>query len=355
MSALDRAAAAVASCVLSLLLAVSLCAQDQVVTLKGEVIAGKIISDDGHVIQIKTESQVVKLGYGKLSVETIYHLRSGRAKPDNGFSQLELANWCRDHGLFDDARQHYQMAVDAKPDLEGMVKEQMGLLRVYAVRHLMTEARKLNDKGEFTEAEKVLAQVVKEFPHEHESDAARVMLEQIARNPKAKGSPVILNAQIMGLETHRQYEKASHHLDAATHMNQKGLAATKYQDQALHFFHEAIGQAKRGLNEAKRIDKKAVARSEVADEIAKLEQDLTEQIVQGHLHSADMWLTAGSFNKALQEANAVLAIDPQNAEAKGFAGRIAEAKADGGTWGWGYGRGRWAGHRPAARRGRGRR
>lgn len=333
--------------------------QDQVVTLKGEVIKGKIVDDDGHRVQIKPEGDgaMITLSYTKLSVDTLYVLKAAKVQKDNGFSQLDFANWCRDHGLFDDARHHYQAAVDAKADLEPIVKEQMGLLRVYAVRDLMKEARELQGKGDMVGAEKIIVRVVKEFPNEREADAARVMLEHIARSPKAKGSPAVLNAQIMGIETHRQYEKASHHLDAATHMIQRGLAATKYQSQAIHFFEQAISEAGHGLKEAQQIDKKAVQHSEVSAEIEKLEQGLGEQIIQAHLHTADMWFMASSFNKANEEAQKVLAIDPDNAEAKNLQTRIQDAKADGGTWGWGEGSGRWAGHRRggARRGGRGRR
>jgi tetratricopeptide (TPR) repeat protein len=293
---------------------------------KSGKLRGEVIEDDGESIRFRTDDgRVASYAYAELDQRVVYLLLKGRTNKEDGASELRLANFANEIGLYAHARRHYGYAAAADPSLEGEVEKGLARLRSNAARSQMDQASAALSAGDDGEARKHLLNVVREFPGEAAAGEALAMLNTL--NVEQLGPEKAALLESAGPEAWAEVEPAARLFDSAVEKNQQALSSGNRST-----FRSALADCERARKELGRA--RRAAASELVD---ASERQVIELEVEIHLNVASLEVTAGNHEKALASVNAALALDPENENARQQRARIESARD---SYGEGYERGR---------------
>ena len=274
-------------------------------------------TDDGR-------EQTFKLD--QLDQRSVYMLNNGQVPKDSGEGQLHLANFARDIGLYAHAGRHYDDAEKADPSLKPEIDKQRAVARSLAADYCLKTAQAAIAKNNFTEAERYLNVMVQKLPDEPLTEQARAILDQ--------RYAVEHNARDDQLEQQHaellqgDLKKGKGLYDRMIARTKDGLMA-KNSGEAVKIWKSALADGEDVLKEIDRLEKKYADDSKVQDGAAKYRKLTTDQMIELHLHIATNYTISTSYNEALRQANAALALDPNNANALAQRARIEQAATEG--------------------------
>ncbi len=118
----------------------------------------------------------------------------------------------------------------------------------------------------------------------------------------------------------------------------KGLVGTSNQSKSLRDFNGAAKDFQWAMKKIQKEQRKSSnALGVLSGELRRLEQRARQGYIDAHLNAGSIYLGRSSLNKARNNVNAILAVDPKNGRAISMRGRIEIAGNTGWGWGAGYG------------------
>jgi len=264
-----------------------------------------------------------------LDGRSAYLVNRSIAPQDDAERQLAVANFARDVELFAHSNRHYEYALKAadasfKPQVE---REQATMFQ-RAAAWGMARAEAALKKGDSKEAEKWLQKIIKKLPDEPQAAQAATMLDGIydevhgARDDHLEtASPQLLTTDLA---------KGKKYYDSMLEKNKSGLLQ-KSNSRSKRDYNSAIKDGKKALKEIEKVAKKRtdVSSQNTLDGYHKL---VTDQIIEIHMNIASQLLAQSSFNAAMKEVNAALALDSKSSAALSMRARVENASSRGIGW-----------------------
>jgi hypothetical protein len=136
----------------------------------------------------------------------------------------------------------------------------------------------------------------------------------------------------------KELAPARRRYDRAVEENRKGMLASAGSSRATKHFEKAVDEGERGRKILKRSIKQNQGMAGFDEAAGSLDVQLVDVMVTANLNLAGLAMIKSSFNKALNQVNQALVLDPASAEARSMKSRIENAAANSG---WGNGWGGW--------------
>ena len=316
-------------------------------TNSGKTYQGTILGDDGSQLEFRTtDGMTLKLPHDSLTLMTRYRLRRD-ATPDDADAQFELARWCVDQTLYEEARRHYKAALAKDPSLEERVKAQVDAARAQAGAELLARAKALQADGRDAEARAVLGTIVKELPQRHEAQEAAKLLAEDAHERKQSAlspAPSTGDTAADGSRAKRpdgsDFSDATrtlfarvieHYHDMLDH-TRDGLLESS-QSRSIDLYEKALKDGERAGKEADKLRphqaQSPEQQQEVLDALVIVDQNLQSAEVEARLHLADAYMMRKSYNDAARVIDTGLAAYPDDQELRAAKQRVTAAASDG--------------------------
>ncbi|HRT93137.1 MAG TPA: hypothetical protein P5532_01855, partial [Planctomycetota bacterium] len=152
-----------------------------VVRLKnGNVLEGKIIAETSKELRIRTASaseltvprdQVAEIEKGEAPFE-IYKKRAAALKEDDAAGHHALADYCLEHRLLPEAIAELRRVLELEKDNPAALAKLRPLLDQRA-QPLLGQAKRLQEQGQFEEAEEPLIAILEQYPDSSFAAAAQ--------------------------------------------------------------------------------------------------------------------------------------------------------------------------------------
>ena len=94
-----------------------------------------------------TDGELRRLHMDELDGRSVYHVVRSKVAKDDGPSQLKLANYARDIGLYAHSARHYRYAREASPELAPQIDVEMATMKGLAARWAMDRAEEAAKDG----------------------------------------------------------------------------------------------------------------------------------------------------------------------------------------------------------------
>lgn len=304
-------------------------AQEKIKLKTGKVVSGRATAYDSktEVLSFRTDDgKDMKYPMSELDSRSVYLVYSSVIPKDNAKGQLQLANFARDAGLYAHARRRYEYAEQADPGLKAEIEKERAVTRKRAADYCLANAKAAQTKGDAKEAQKWLALLLEKLPNEPQAAEAAAMVEaSYAREANARDDALEKEHEEL---LQKDLKKGKERYDSMIERTQKGLTA-RNASQSEKLWKSAIDDGEVVLKEIEKIAKKYPDDQRIQDGAAKYRQLTVEQMVEVHLHLASQYTTSTSLKAAMKEANAALALDPQNGQALAARARIEQASNEG--------------------------
>ncbi|MFN0241766.1 MAG: hypothetical protein ACKVWV_02655 [Planctomycetota bacterium] len=319
----------VATLLLLVGLAAPLQAAEHIKLKNGTVLSGRATAYDSQKksLTFRTDSgEVQNYTLDQLDEQSVYYVNASLVAKDSGKGQLQLANLARDIGLYAHAARRYGYAEKADPTLKSQVEQERVLLRSQAADYCMKNARDAVGKNDIKGAEKWLTLLIEKLPNEPQADEAAALLEKhYAKERDARDDAL---ERDLSAQLEQDLKKGKQHYDRMITRTKDGLTA-KNSGKSASLWKSAIDDGQVVLKELDRLAKKYPSDPKVQDGVPKYRKLTIDQMVDAHLHLASNYTIKSSLNKALEETNAALALDPENAQAVAQRARIEQAASEG--------------------------
>jgi tetratricopeptide (TPR) repeat protein len=266
----------------------------------------------------------------ELDSRSAYRVLKSQVAKDNGPGQLQLANFARDIELFAHAVRHYGYAEKADLALKDQVEAELVTLRSRAAKWAMNQAQECKQKGDIKGAEKWLEKIITKLPEEPAAAEAQKLIDDYyARVHTERTQAAEAEAQDL-LRSELAGAKKSY--DSMLAKNQKALKEPRGGSPSVKGWESAIKDGEKALD---KLDMFIKANPGVQTEaLGQYRSAIVEHLSEIYLHLANHWATRTSYNKALVQVNAVLAMDSKNEQALSMRNRIQDAASRGLRWLW---------------------
>jgi hypothetical protein len=317
---------------LLLVAAVPASAQDEYIKLKsGRVLKGRATAydSDKKVLSFRTaEGQEGTYPLDQLDERSVYLVHSSLVPRDSGRGQLQLANFARDAQLYKHAARRYGYALEADPSLAAEVEKERARTRKEAADYCLENAREAQSKGRTKEAEEWLTTLLQKLPDEPQAaEAARILEQSYTAERDARDDQLELeHAELIKGDL----KQAKERYDRMFERTQDGLTARSAKSVSL--WEGALDDGEFCLKELAKAEKKYSDDARVQEGAAKYRQLIADQMVEIHLHLASHYTMKSSYDKAMKEANAALAIDSKSQAALAQRARNEQASSEGLDW-----------------------
>ena len=303
----------------------------------GSYVRGILRSDDGLSIRLQLSNGTEQtLTYDQLAPRSVYRLLKGRVSKDDGEGLMELGNYTRDHGLYAYSKRHYQEALRADPQLKDQLEEEVAKLRDIASSDLLRRAQEALREGDVREAEKQLSRILTELPDEPSAETARAIMGDLAAQAEATRVASERDSSTDGSEIQKLLKGPQRRYERAVEENRKGMLASAGSSRATKHFEKAVSEGGRGRQQVETVLKKKSDMTGMLEAAGSLDNKLKDVMVTANLNLAGISMSRSSFNKATDQVNQALLLEPNNADAHSLKARIQDASARSGIGnGWG--------------------
>jgi hypothetical protein len=309
-------------------LAVPSAAQETIKLKNGKVVSGRATKydDEKKVLSFRTDAgQNVDYSMDDLDARSVYLVYSSVVPKENAKGQLQLANFARDAGLYKHAARRYGYA-EQDASLKPEVEKQRAELRRLAADYCLAQARTAQLKGDAKESQKWLSLLLEKLPNEPQAaEAAKMVQESYVREASARHEEAVKD-NTEKLQNDLKKGKAAY--DSMVERTRDGLTA-RNTSQASNLWRSALKDGDVVLKEIDRIVKKYPDDLKVQDGANRYRELTLDQMVEVHLHLASQYTTRSSLNDAMKEANAALALRPNDPQALAARARIEQAANEG--------------------------
>ncbi len=309
-------------------LAASSAAQENIKLKSGTVVNGRATAYDpkNEVLSFRTaDGQDKKYTMAELDGRSVYLVYSSVVPQENAKGQLQLANFARDAGLYQHAARRYGYA-EKDPSLKADVEAARVVLRQRAADSCMTNAKAAQAKGDAKEAQKWLSLILEKLPNEPQATEAAAMVQvDYAREANARDDALEKDHAELLQSDLKKGKKA---YDTMIERTRDGLTARNASASA-NLWKNALSEGDVVLKELDRLAKKYPDDAKVQDGAKKYRQLTIEQMVEVHMHMASQYTARSSFNEAMKEVNAALALSPQNEQVLAQRARIEQSANEG--------------------------
>jgi len=309
-------------------LAAPLAASETIKLKSGAVVKGRATAYDSEkeVLSYHTDDgKDVRYTMDQLDSRSVYLVYASVIPKDNAKGQLQLANFARDAGLYEHAARRYGYAAE-DPQYKEQVEKERIVLRNKAADYCLQNARAAQGKGDAKEAQKWLSIVTTRLPDSPQAAEASALLDQtFAREANARDDELEQKYESL---LQKDLKRGKQKYDDMLELTRKGLTA-RNSSQAENHWENAIQDGEDVLKEIDKLLKKYSDDERVVEGASRYRDLTVQQLVELHLHLASSYTTSSSFKKATKEANAALALDPQNAQALSQRARIEQAANEG--------------------------
>jgi tetratricopeptide (TPR) repeat protein len=284
----------------------------------------------GEAVSFDDATQTLRLKLDELDKRSVYLVNYSKVPKDDAAKQIRIGNLARDTELFARALQHYGLAEKADPSKKADIDAERAKLRQQAAAFGMRLAKAELAKGNKAEAEKWLVKIVEKVPDEPQAAEAQAMLEESYSKVRAEKEATASAKASDQLKKDLQPGKKAY--DSMVDKTKKGLTAKSSSGTATSSWEGALTDGKKVVSELDKLEKKYPDAS-TRETLAGYRAIVEKQIIEVHMHLASVWTTRSSYNKALDECNKALAIDPQNETALATRARVEQAASERG-WIW---------------------
>lgn len=174
-----------------------------IITLKDstKVIIGKVIKETETDLIVKEKgggiSQFPKAWVKKIkkseipkdelyTVRDIYFQRLEKVLPDDADGQLELGLWCFSNQLLEFSEVHLKLAVSLNPKLNKDVEKKLTIIENLKTEKMLMDAQSLAKSGNFLTAERIIFNLLTDYPDSGHTCLAEDLLVKIWGEKKAK-------------------------------------------------------------------------------------------------------------------------------------------------------------------------
>jgi tetratricopeptide (TPR) repeat protein len=297
-------------------------------TLKGYATAYDAAA---QVLSFHTEDgRDLKLELAELNTLSVYQVTQSTIPKDDAKAQIQLANYARDTGLFAHALRHYGYAEKADPSLKDEIEKERANLRRKAAGFALDNARTALQKRDTDGAKKWLTKIVETLPGEPQAAEASALLTEIVS--REKPATKLPRESSLATDLESDLGKANGYYEQMKEKTNRGLTSAGSAN-ATNAWQSALDDGERGMREIEKLEKRYTD-SQSREVLSRYRKLFVDQIVELRLHRASVWTTRSSYNKALEEVNQALALDPRNRDVLAARARIEEASSRG--FGWWY-------------------
>ena len=331
-----------------LVAATSLAAQVTLETNSGSTYTGTIVSVDATSVEMTAEGQAIKLPLESLTQVSQYRVKSSQT-PADAKSQCDLAEWCVDKTLYEEARNHFRKALAADASMSEAINAKVVVARKKAANELLARAKSLQATKP-GEARRLLSAIVQELPLEDAAKEARQLLaaETAARkarpldsDPKSKGgdggeapadAPKRDSGEPFSAETYKLFEPIIESYKKMLDATQEGLV--KGDTSGLKEFESALKEGEKIRKANEKLRPQAKDNDEIAEAVARVDSKLEEADVDVRLNMVDSYLLRTSYNQAADVVKEGMAMYPKNESLRSAMGRVTAASSDNGGGDW---------------------
>ncbi len=318
---------------------------DRVETNAGKLYEGTIVSDDGETVEFRTRAgMTLTLPYDSLTLKTRYRLRRDRT-PDDADAQADLADWCVDQTLYEDAERHYRAALAADATKSDEINARIARARTKAANELLERAKSMQASNLKDDARMVLTTIVKELPLEPAAKEAAALLagdnedrkqSAFARRAElSRGAPagelppegereVRASGEPFSEAAYQTFGQVIEHYRSMLDNTHEGLVDGN-QSGAIKSFEKALKDGDKARKEVEEIRPRGAGDEEIAEALALVDGKLEEAIVECRIHLADAYMLRESYNQAAEAVNKGLAEYPQNPRLRSAKDRLTMA------------------------------
>ncbi len=339
-------------------------AQDSLEALSGRTYEGKVISNDGTSVEIRTnEGATLKFPIEGLTLKTQYRLKLAETPADTK-SRLDLADWCVGKTLYIEARTLFRKALASDEAMADEINARLDAARTTAATELLARAKSLSASGNSQEARRILSAMVQELPDEEASKEASQMLadetaqrEQSAlarKSARAAGSssaggepgagstvPLKEDGQPFSDATRALFQPVIDSYKRLLGATQTGLR--KGGSSGIDDFEKALKEGDKIRKMAEKLQPQTANNDEVVEALALVDSKLEEAVVDVRINLVDNYLIRSSYKQAADVVQAGLAEYPKNESLRGAMNRVTAATSDDSGGGWIVGGGRLRG------------
>lgn len=324
-------------------------AQDTVlVTESGQSYTGKVLSNDGTTVEIETTTgATMKLPLARLTPKSQYRLRRADTAPERE-AHLELAEWCVDNVLYDEAKASFRKALEFDPVMTDEIEARVAAAKTKAADEVLARAKGLQESGKPAEARQLLSRLVQDLPDEDASQEAKELLaaetgkrkqDALSRTKaaptgdgaadaphKADGEPFSDATRSLFEPIIASYRKM---LDDTHDGLVKGGSA------GIKEFEKALDEGEKIRKAADKLRPRAADDTEIAEALALVDTKLEDADVDARINLADNYMLRTSYDDAAQAVRLGLAAYPDNARLRQAMNQVTAASADNSGGGWG--------------------
>ncbi len=318
-----------AALALLLLLGAPLAATEHVKLKDGTVLKGRATAYDSQkkVLSFRSDDgQERQYTLDQLDQRSVYMVSASVVSKESGRGQLQLANYARDIGLYAHAGRRYEYAEKADPSLAEEVARERALGRKLAAEYCMKNAQEAVAQNKIADAEYWLSLLVQKLPNEPQAEQAAALLEQHYLKERNARDDQLESKHADLLE--KDLRKGKELYDRMIERTRDGLTA-RSESKAAKLFEGALDDGKAVLKEIDRVVKKYPDDVRIQEGADKYRALTIAQMVDAHLHLASQYTVHSSYQNALAETNAALALDPRNEHALSQRARIEYASSEG--------------------------
>jgi thioredoxin-like negative regulator of GroEL len=321
-------------------------AQDRVEVISGRVYEGEILSDDGETVEIETTSgTTLKLPYQHLTMASRYRLMRKRT-PDDVDAQMDLADWCVEQVLYEEARRHFDAALAKDPARSDEVNARLDAARTKAGADSLSRAKALMAEGRDRDARELLGKILQQLPQEPVAKEAAALLEEEATEQKEEllGLDVLeANKGVDGRAGKRakradgkEYSNRARQLMRPTVERYYNIIdwttaaqVTNSQVNAIELLIGAIAEEPKMLQEADAMSARAETDPEIAEAIQLARLKAEEAVVEACVNLAQIYLLKHEYERAQEVVDGRIADYPDNVRLAHLKARINSAIASG--------------------------
>ncbi|MEN8149147.1 MAG: hypothetical protein ABFS86_04945 [Planctomycetota bacterium] len=322
--------------------------KEEVMLKDGLTAMVEVTKTEPESVTVKFETKDGKEGQTKLHANALdphsfYQIRQNHMEKTVE-NHVKLAVWCAGAGLFNRAKRQMDAAEALDPKVREKLKDMPDVMEGIA-DYLVDRARRAYRAGNVEQCYEIAALLATRFPETEGGGLARTLLDQLkdeaeaATKEKARKRDAAIDA-----EADADAKKAAKARDKVLDkLEKKQSLANKYlhgglqeknQSRARRNYLVAAEEFTSLLGDIDKEMKKATSDPKLLEALVEMDANVRDDGVKAWLAAGNVSLARGSRNDATKEAQAALALDPDNAQAKSFMNNVQMASAMSGWGRW---------------------
>ena len=314
-----------ATAILPLLAATAVGQDSLILTDHHHVLRGKVVSSTPesvtfeHRIGTRADTQT----YSSTSIDPhCFYVIRDRAVADDAAGKVQLGRYCEAHKLFTRALIQFGEAQQLDASLD--VKREIATCEEGCGHEMLVDAQQLAAAGKPDVALARATAIVRDFRNTPAAADARKLITSIDASMVATRSERVEERD--DKQESARLKEVRGTLRRAADRNIKGLQAEDL-GAAERNFKESVTEYDRALHELASEVEEHPNDTKVTTEVEPLLAQTRQATIAVHVNLGSVYMSQTNYDHAMREANAALALDPDNSAVKSFRARVASASS----------------------------